>query len=318
MTQYIVRRLLINIPVLVGITLIVFALFALIPGDPTAYYINPELGANPVQLARMRAQLGLDDPLPIRYAKWLGQTLTGDFGFRIKNGDPVLQTIWLRLQATFMLAGAALIIGVLVGVSLGVFTALRQYSIWDYSLSGLSFVGVSMPAFITGLFGLYIFSLQIPIFPAGGMQTVGKEPNIGDTLFHLILPAALLSLTYIATFMRQTRFSMLESLHQDFVRTARAKGLRESRVVNVHALRNALLPVVTAIGLNMPSLFVGTVFMETIFSWPGMGTLYLDAVQSRDFPLLMGMNLITAIMVLLINLITDVTYAFIDPRIRFN
>jgi peptide/nickel transport system permease protein len=318
MTQYIVRRLLINIPVLVGITLIVFALFALIPGDPTAYYINPELGANPAMLARMRAQLGLDDPLPIRYAKWLGQTLTGDFGFRIKNGDPVLQTIWLRLQATFMLAGAALIIGVLVGVSLGVFTALRQYSIWDYSLSGLSFVGVSMPAFITGLFGLYIFSLQIPIFPAGGMQTVGKEPNIGDTLFHLILPAALLSLTYIATFMRQTRFSMLESLHQDFVRTARAKGLRESRVVNVHALRNALLPVVTAIGLNMPSLFVGTVFMETIFSWPGMGTLYLDAVQSRDFPLLMGMNLITAIMVLLINLITDVTYAFIDPRIRFN
>jgi peptide/nickel transport system permease protein len=318
MTQYIVRRLLINIPVLVGITLIVFALFALIPGDPTAYYINPELGANPAMLARMRAQLGLDDPLPIRYAKWLGQTLTGDFGFRIKNGDPVLQAIWLRLQATFMLAGAALIIGVLVGVSLGVFTALRQYSIWDYSLSGLSFVGVSMPAFITGLFGLYIFSLQIPIFPAGGMQTVGKEPNIGDTLFHLILPAALLSLTYIATFMRQTRFSMLESLHQDFVRTARAKGLRESRVVNVHALRNALLPVVTAIGLNMPSLFVGTVFMETIFSWPGMGTLYLDAVQSRDFPLLMGMNLITAIMVLLINLITDVTYAFIDPRIRFN
>jgi peptide/nickel transport system permease protein len=318
MTQYIVRRLIINIPVLLGITLIVFSLFALIPGDPASYFINPELGANPAQLARVRAQLGLDDPLPIRYAKWLGQTLTGDFGFRIKNGDPVLKIIWLRLQGTFMLAGAALIVGVLVGVSAGVFTALKQYSFWDYSLTGLSFVGVSMPAFIIGLFGLYIFSLQIPIFPAGGMQTVGKEPNVGDTVYHLILPAALLSLTYIATFMRQTRFSMLEALHQDFVRTARAKGLRQARVVNVHALRNALLPVVTSIGLNMPSLFVGTVFMETIFSWPGMGTLYLDAVQSRDFPLLMGMNLITAMMVLLINLITDVTYAFIDPRIRFN
>lgn len=318
MTQYIIRRLLINVPVLLGITVIVFSLFALIPGDPTAYYINPELGANPVQLARMREQLGLDDPLPIRYAKWLGQTITGDFGFRIKNGDPVLKTIWLRLQGTLMLAGAALVIGVLIGVSAGVYTALKQYTFWDYSLTGLSFLGVSMPAFITGLFGLYMFSLQIPIFPAGGMQTVGKEPNIGDTIYHLILPAALLSLTYIATFMRQTRFSMLESLHQDFVRTARAKGLRESRVVNVHALRNALLPVVTSIGLNMPSLFVGTVFMETIFSWPGMGTLYLDAVQSRDFPLIMGMNLITAVMVLLINLATDVTYAFIDPRIRFN
>ncbi len=317
MTEYFIRRLLINVPVLLGITIIVFALFAFIPGDPAAYFINPELGGNPEQLARVRQQLGLNDPLPVRYIKWLGQTLRGDLGYRIKNGDPVLAIIWQRLQATMMLAGAALIVGVIVGIVLGVFTALRQYSIWDYGLTGLSFLGVSMPAFITGLFGLYLFSLLIPIFPAGGMSTVGKENTIGDTAYHLILPAALLSLAYVASFMRQTRFSMLEVLHQDYVRTARAKGLRESRVINVHTLRNALLPVVTTIGLSMPSLFVGAVFMETIFSWPGMGTLYLDAVQSRDFPLIMGLNLVTAAMVLLINLATDVTYAFIDPRIHY-
>jgi peptide/nickel transport system permease protein len=317
MTQYIVRRLLISIPVLLGITIIVFALFAFIPGDPASYFINPELGSNPAQIALIRQQLGMDQPLPIRYAKWLGQTLTGDLGYRTKNGDAVAPAIWLRLQATLLLAGAALAIGVVVGIAAGVFTALRQYSAWDYVLSGVSFLGVSLPAFVLGIFGLYVFSLQIPLFPAGGMSTVGQDSSPWDTLYHLILPASLLSLGYIAAFMRQTRFSMLEVLHQDYVRTARAKGLRESRVINIHTLRNALLPVVTAIGLNMPSLFVGTVFIETIFSWPGIGTLYLDAVQSRDFPLIMGLNLVTATMVLLINLITDVTYAFIDPRIHY-
>ncbi len=317
MTQYIIRRLIINIPVLLGITIIVFALFAFIPGDPASYYINPELSSNPVQIAAVRHQLGLDQPLPIRYARWLGQTLTGDLGYRTKNGDPVAPAIWQRLQATLLLAGTALLVGVVLGVALGVFTALRQYSAWDYSLSGLSFLGVSMPAFVLGIFGLYLFSLQIPLFPAGGMMTIGQPSSPWDTLYHLVLPASLLSLTYIAAFMRQTRFSMLEALHQDYVRTARAKGLRESRVIDVHTLRNALLPVVTAIGLNIPSLFVGTVFIETIFSWPGMGTLYLDAVQSRDFPLIMGLNLVTATMVLLINLVTDVAYAFVDPRIHY-
>jgi peptide/nickel transport system permease protein len=317
MTQYIIRRLLINIPVLVGITIIVFALFALIPGDPASYFINPELASNPVQVTLIRQQLGLDQPLPIRYAKWLGQTLTGDLGYRTKNGDPVSSIIWLRLQATALLAGTALLIGVLAGVALGIFTSLRQYSFWDYALSGLSFLGISMPAFILGIFGLYLFSLQIPLFPAGGMSTVGQPNSPWDTLYHLALPALLLSLAYIAAFMRQTRFSMLEVLHQDYVRTARAKGLTEARVINVHTLRNALLPIITTIGLNLPGLFVGTVFIETIFSWPGMGTLYLDAVQSRDFPLIMGLNLVTATMVLLINLITDVTYAFVDPRIHY-
>lgn len=317
MATYIIRRLLISIPVLLGITIIVFALFAFIPGDPVSYYINPEVGSNPAQVALIRQQLGLDQPLPIRYARWLAQTLSGDLGYRTKNGDSVAASIWLRLQATLLLAGAALLIGVSVGIALGVFTALRQYSPWDYALSGLSFIGVSMPAFILGIFGLYLFSLQIPLFPAGGMMTIGQPSSVWDTLYHLTLPAVLLSLGYIAVFMRQTRFSMLEVLHQDYVRTARAKGLKEARVINLHTLKNALLPVVTAIGLNTPSLFVGTVFIETIFSWPGMGTLYLDAVQSRDFPLIMGLNLVTAAMVLLVNLATDIAYAFVDPRIHY-
>ena len=318
MTRYILRRLLIIIPVLLGVTIVVFILINLIPGDPAAFYVSPDLGSNPEQMAIVRERLGLNQPMPVRYAKWLAQTMTGDFGYRTKNGDPVGPVIWVRLQNTMLLAGLALLIGASIGIALGVFTAVRQYSIWDYWLTALSFLGIAMPAFIVGIFGLYVFALKIPLFPAGGISTVGKESSIFDTLYHAILPASLLSLNYLASFMRYTRFSLLEVLKQDYVSNARAKGLRESRIINVHALRNALLPVITAIGLSLPSLVVGAVFMETIFSRPGMGTLYLDAVMSRDYPLIMGMNLISASVILLTNLLTDITYAYVDPRIRYS
>ncbi len=318
MTQYILRRLLIIIPVLLGVTIVVFILINLIPGDPAAFYVSPDQGSNPEQMALVRERLGLNQPLPIRYVKWLGQTLTGDFGYRTKNGDPVGPVIWLRLQNTMLLAGLAMLLGASIGIVLGVFTAVRQYSVWDYALTALSFLGVAMPAFIVGIFGLYVFALKIPLFPAGGISTVGKDSSILDTLYHAILPASLLSLNYLASFMRYTRFSLLEVLKQDYVSNARAKGLRESRVIYVHALRNALLPVITAIGLSLPGLVVGAVFMETIFSWPGMGTLYLDAVMSRDYPLIMGMNLISASVILMTNLLTDITYAYVDPRIRYS
>ena len=316
MTAYILRRLLVNIPVLLGITIVVFVLINLVPGDPATFFVNPELGGDPAQIAKVRQELGLDQPLPVRYVKWLGQTMGGDLGYRIKNGDRVSDIIWTRLQATLLLVGVALLLGMVVGIALGIFTALRQYSFWDYSLTSLSFLGISLPAFITGILGLYLFALKLPIFPAGGMSTIGRPPSVSDTAYHVILPASLLGLTYIATFMRYTRFSMLEVMGQDYIRTARAKGLTEPWIVAVHAFRNALLPVVTVVGLSIPGLIVGAVFTETIFSWPGMGTLYLDAVQSRDYPLIMGMNLVTAVMVLLINLLTDVAYAAVDPRIR--
>jgi peptide/nickel transport system permease protein len=249
--------------------------------------------------------------------KWLAEAAQGRLGYRIKNGDPVGSLIRQRFSATVLLVGVALSLGIAAGVTLGIVTALRQYSVWDYALTALSFLGVSMPAFITGIFGLYTLALRLPLFPAGGLVTVGAQPSLWDTLYHVILPACLLSFGYLAMFMRYTRFSMLEVLRQDFMATARAKGLGERRVIAVHALRNALLPVVTAIGLSLPGLVVGAVFIETIFSWPGMGSLYLDAVQARDYPLIMGLDLVSAGAILLTNLLTDVAYALVDPRIRY-
>ena len=318
MFTYIVRRILINVPVLLGITILVFLMINAAPGDPAAFFVNPDMGGDPEQLANIRHQFGLDQPLPIRYVKWLGQTVQGDLGYRIINGDRISTLIWQRLKATGTLVSLALALGLTLGVLLGVFTAIKKYSFWDYLLTGLSFVGISMPAFVVGILGLYLLALKIPIFPAGGMGTVGQDPTLGDGLYHAALPALLLSLYYIATFMRYTRFSVLEVLGQDFVRTARAKGLHEKRVLSVHVLRNGLLPVITMIGLSLPNLVVGALFMETIFSWPGTGRLYLEAVQSRDYPLLMGLNLVTATVILLCNLATDITYAFVDPRVRYS
>jgi peptide/nickel transport system permease protein len=315
---YIIRRLFINIPVLFGITFVIFFMVNLIPGDPAAYFINPDLASNPEEMTRARERLGLDQPIVVRYFKWLDQTLQGDLGYRIKNHDQVLSLIWQRLQNTMILVGIAIAVGATLGILLGVVSAIFHYSFWDYFFTGLSFIGISMPAFVTGILGLYFLSLIIPIFPAGGMSTVGQEPTLQDTLYHAALPALLLSFGHLASFMRYTRFSMLEVMHQEYVTTARAKGLVESRVVRVHALSNALLPIVTVIGLSLPAMVVGAVFIETIFSWPGMGTLYLDAVQSRDYPLIMGMNLVTSVVILLTNLITDVVYAVVDPRIRLH
>jgi peptide/nickel transport system permease protein len=211
----------------------------------------------------------------------------------------------------------ALSISIVVGVTLGVFTAVRQYSFWDHLLSGLSFLAVAMPAFVTGILALYLFAVIWPIFPSGGMRPVGEAATLLNRLHHLLLPSLVLATMQTATFMRYTRFSVLEVLRADFVRTARGKGLPEGRVMRRHALPNALIPVITVIGLSLPVLVVGAVFTETIFSWPGMGTLYLIAVNSRDVPLVMGLNLFIAVVVLTANLLTDLAYGLVDPRIRY-
>ena len=317
MGRYFLRRLLISLPVLFAVTVIVFTLVQLAPGDPAAYFVNPELQMGPADMADLRAKFGLDAPAPVRYVRWLGQVLQGNLGYRYKNGDNVAWLIGLRLRATVILIGAAMLVGVTSGIGLGVFTALRQYSLWDFSLTTLSFVGISMPAFISGIFGLYLFAVHWNFFPAGGMYTIGVPPTLGNLLYHLVLPAGTLSLAYIATYMRYTRFSMLEVIRQDYIVQARAKGLAERVVIFRHALRNAIMPVVTIIGLSLPNLVVGALFIETIYSWPGMGSLYLDAITSRDYPLIMGVNLVIAVIILLADLFTDMFYAVVDPRIRY-
>lgn len=318
MAKYLLRRLLLTIPVLIAITIIVFGLMELAPGDVADFFISPEIQMSPEALDQLRARFGLDQPLPVRYLNWVGNVLQGDLGYRFTDGEAVTVVLGRRLAASLPLIGLAIVIGIAVGVPLGVFTGLRQYSFWDFSLTGLSFLGISMPAFVTGIVALFIFSIQLRWFPTGGMRPVDRAATFGDSLYYLILPATVLSLNYVATYMRYTRFSMLEVIHSDYVRTARAKGLSARAVTWAHTVPNALLPVVTVIGLSLPNLVVGAVFTETIFSWPGMGTLYLEAVNGRDVPLLMGMNLVIAIVVLVGNIITDMAYAVVDPRIRYD
>ena len=317
MLNYTLRRVLMSVPVILAVTLLVFALVEFAPGDVSDYFVNPELNASPEAVEELRRSFGLDRPAPVRYAIWLGQVVRGDLGFSFVSGEPVVAMVLRRFQNTATLMGVALGLSIIAGVSLGVFVAVRQYSLIDHLFSGLSFLAVSMPAFVTGILALYLFAVLFPIFPSGGMRPVGVDATFWQRLHHLALPSLVLALSQTATFMRYTRFSVLEVLRADYVRTARGKGLAPRRVTMRHALPNALIPVITVIGLSLPVLVVGAVFTETIFSWPGMGTLYLTAVNSRDVPLVMGLNLFIAMMVLAANLLTDLAYGLVDPRIRY-
>jgi peptide/nickel transport system permease protein len=315
--RYILRRLLINIPVLFGITILVFTFVQLAPGDPVSAYLRPEMGASEEMRQQMRRQLGLDQPAPVRYLRWLEQTVQGNLGYRIVGGQPVNSTIARALRASGLLMGTALAIGCLIGIPLGILSALRQYSRLDFTLTAVAFLGVSSPSFLLGLGGLYLFGLKLRLFPIGGMFSATGGASVGNVLHHLTLPALILGFGYVAILMRYTRSSMLEVIRQSYVTTARAKGLAESTVVMRHSFRNALIPVLTVVGLALPEMVGGAVITETVFTWPGMGSLLIDAVNGRDYPLIMGISLCVAIAVLIANLLTDVAYALADPRIRF-
>jgi peptide/nickel transport system permease protein len=317
MTNYILRRLLINVPVLLGISILVFTFIALAPGDPVSAYIKPEMGDNPALREAMRKELGLDQPLPVRYVRWLGMALQGNLGYRAVGGQPVSDVVGRGLKNSLVLMGTALALGCLLGIPLGILSALRQYSKLDMALTAVAFLGVSSPSFLLGLGGLYVFGLKLGLFPIGGMVTPSQPFAIGDFLHHLALPALILSFAYIALLMRYTRSSMLDVIHATYVTTARAKGLEEQRVILIHAFRNALLPIITVIGLALPEMVGGAVITETVFSWPGMGSLLVEGVAGRDFPLIMGISLLVATTVLIANLLTDIAYVFADPRIRY-
>lgn len=316
MSRYIIRRLIINIPVLFGITILVFTFIQLAPGDPVSAYLRPELGASEEMREQMRRRLGLDRPAPERYVRWLGQTLQGNLGYRIVGGQPVNSTISRALRASGLLMGTALLIGCLAGIPLGIFSALHQYSQTDFALTALAFLGVSSPSFLLGLGGLYIFGLKLGLFPIGGMFPATGNATALDVLHHLALPALILGFGYTAILMRYTRSAMLEVVRAAYVTTGRAKGLAERVVVFRHIFRNALIPILTVIGLALPEMVGGAVITETVFTWPGMGSLLIEGVSGRDYPLIMGISLCVACAVLIANLVTDIAYAFADPRIR--
>ena len=265
----------------------------------------------------MRKQMGLDQPYPVQYARWLGKTLQGDLGYRIVGGQSGGGTLLRVMRASGLLMGTALALGCLIGIPLGIFSALRQYSRLDLLMTTVAFLGVSTPSFLLGLGGLYIFGLKLKLFPIGGIGPTTGDVTIFDTLHHLALPAMILGFGYIAILMRYTRSSMLEVVRATYITTAKAKGLRERIVVFRHAFRNALIPILTIIGLALPEMVGGAVITETVFTWPGMGSLLIDSVNGRDYSMLMGISLSVAVAVLAANLITDIAYAYADPRIRF-
>jgi len=324
---YLLRRLLGAIPLLLGILTIIFFIIHLAPGDPTARFFNPNV--SPEVIEQMRRNLGLDQPLHVQYFKWLGAFLRGDFGYSFGQMRPISEilpeTLWNTLQLTLI----SLVIIFILGMLIGIVQAVRQYSLADNVLTFLALFFYSMPSFWLALMLILLFSLKaaqwgLPTwlqFPAAQMMSVGAEylppgAQLVDRLEHLFLPAVALGIGSAAGVARYMRGSMLEVIHQDFIRTARAKGLSERTVIFKHALRNALIPIITLLGLYLPFLLSGAVLVETIFSWPGMGRLIVDAIFQRDYPLVMATSFVIAAIVIFGNLISDVLYAVVDPRIR--
>ncbi len=316
MATYIVRRVLQAVPLLFVISIGLFGLLHLIPGGPEQVAFSPRM--NPEARHNMVVALGLDQPLPIQYIKWLWGTLHLNFGDTYKDGRPVIVVVGERLPATLELLGGAFLLALLVAVPLGIIASIRQYSIIDYAFTIISYLGICMPVFWFAEILVLVLAIQFKLFPTGGMGTEGAPPSVADGLDHLILPITVLSFAFIASWSRYLRSSMLEVLHQDYLRTARAKGLAGLRVVVKHAVRNALIPLVTVVALDFGSIFGGAVITETIFSWPGLGRLFYDSLSSRDYPVLMAMMVLSALTVVACNIVADVIYGLLDPRIRYS
>jgi peptide/nickel transport system permease protein len=318
--RYIIRRVLLAIPLLWGLATITFFLVRLAPGDPLALYYNPEI--DPSVMEAVRERLGLDQPLHIQYVKWIGALAQGELGVSFKHHRPVAEILAETLPNTLLLTGLALLFDLGLGVLLGVVAATRQYSKVDHGTSLLALFLYSMPGFWLGLMMIILFALKLGWLPASQMQSVDAEflpflPRLLDQAAHLVMPVFVLGIASAASVARYMRASLLEVIRQDYIRTARAKGLSERRVVFNHALRNALLPIITLLGLYLPFLISGAVVTETIFAWPGMGRLTIDAIFSRDYPVVMAANLLAGVMVVFGNLVADVLYGIADPRIRF-
>ncbi len=316
MRQYLIRRILQTIPIMLGVSVVIFFIVHSAPGDPYAYLFGPRTDLKVKE--KLKEEMGLNAPLPVQYVRWLGQTVQGNLGYSIRTGKPVAQLLKERLGPTLLLTGTAFLISLMLSIPMGVISATKQYSWLDYVVTTVAFIGISLPSFFAALLAIYLFAVKWQIFPMNQITTPGQPFSMLDLIHHLILPATVLGLRDMAGLTRFTRSSLLEVLRQDYVRTARAKGLAERKVIYKHALRNALIPVVTLLGFGLPNLFSGTIVFETIFTWSGMGLLSFEAVVSRDYPVLMVVNIFFAFMVIVGNLIADILYAVVDPRIRYS
>ena len=317
MRRYVATRILQMIPVLFIISVMIFLLMRVLPNDPI-YSMAGEDGEalTPEIRAAMMRDLGLDRPLPIQYLRWLGGMLTGDWGRSFQNKRPVTSELGARLPHTLQLAAAGFIVSLALGVAAGVVAALKRNSITDMFATTGAMFGIAMPDFWFALMLILLFGVTLGILPVFGSELVWQSPIEG--LKHMALPALALGLNGAATIMRQTRSSLLEVMGEDYIRTARAKGLFERRVIWLHALRNSLLPVVTILGIRLGNILGGSVIIETMFSWPGVGRLAVFALQRSDYPVIQAIVMMSAIAILVANLLTDVAYAYLDPRIRYD
>ena len=304
------------IPLIFGITVVLFAVIQAAPGGPEAALLESDRFIDPAVIDAYRARLGVDQPVPVQYLKWVGGALVGDLGMSFSTTRPVTEMIIERLPATLELMGASFLLATILAFGLGILSAMKQYTWFDHLGTGLSFVGIAMPVFWFALLLQLVFGVWLGWLPVAGTETVGAT-GLGDHLAHLVLPSLVLSFRYVAGWSRYLRSSLLGVLTADYIRTARAKGLSERRVVGVHALRNAMVPVVSVMALNLAGLFSGAVITETVFAWPGIGRMFVQAMFARDYPLLMGILLLGSVMVVIFNVVADVLYAALDPRIRY-
>jgi peptide/nickel transport system permease protein len=321
MLTFILKRLLLAIPLLLGVATILFVVLHLAPGDPTSFYFNPDV--DPQVIALMRKNLGLDQPIYVQYLRWIKSFLQGDFGTSFAQHRPVIEILKDAIPNTLLLSGVSMLIIFTVGVLVGTVQAVRQYSFADNLATVVSFFFYSMPEFWFALMLVLLFSYKFQILPASQMTSVNYEylgvpAKLWDRLQHLILPAVALGIGSAAGVARYARGGLLEVIRQDYIRTARAKGLSERKVIFKHAMRNAMIPIVTLFGLTIPFLMGGAVLIETIFAWPGMGRVIVTAIFQRDYPVVMAAAFLFAVFVVLGNLLADVLYAVVDPRIRYD
>jgi peptide/nickel transport system permease protein len=315
MTTYIIRRLIMMIPILFGISIISFAIMYAAPGKPAVMDLDPDISVEARE--KQMEKLGLNDPAHIQYLNWMSNVVKGDFGTSFTKKQPVKDMSLDRLPNTLILMVFSTILAVIIAIPFGVLSATKQYSKLDYGVTITSFLGLATPNFWLGLMLIMLFSVQLGWTPVGGVSTLGAEFSLLDRLHHLILPAIVLATADMAGLTRYTRSSMLEVINQDYIRTARAKGFRESKVIYKHGLRNGLIPIITIFGLMLPTFIGGSVIVESLFSWPGIGKLFIDATFERDYPVIMAITMFGAVLTVIGNLIADILYAVLDPRIEY-
>lgn len=316
MARFLINRLIQSAVLLLGVSIVGFALMHLAPGGPLAVYtLNPTVTAQDIE--RVKVLFGLDKPVYVQYLKWAGGLVTGNWGYSFFGGQQVREIVLDRLPATFLLMGSSLALALVIGVAAGTLAAVRRNSVFDYATAIAAMIALSLPTFWFGLLAIFFFAQTLGWFPAGGMMSMSGGGFL-DLLHHMVLPVAVLALVLVAQWSRYTRSSMIDILDQDFVRTARAKGLKSSRVLVNHGLRAALVPLVALAGLQLPLLVGGALVTETVFSWPGMGLLFISALSTRDYPVLMAILMVGAVVVVLGNLLADIVVAFVDPRVKLH